>query len=286
MPNLKQAPKLYHNKVQLHPNKKNYYSLPQELMDQIFIQLEGKCGNQIKLMCVLLGTLGDGSFGVSEAWITARTGMTQQAYNAARKALVERGWIFLEEGRIFVLPQIILSGFSYPPCATEQQKLKIREDTISRCVNDLKKLYSLQTQCETVPISKTSHPAHQSLTHGETVPILKTDYPTDFTLTHDEAVSTTHGETVPSALQAHDDTGYNIIDIHKKNNTNEILFSKENKISGKKSPAPPPHKIYGKASLSQIAALDCEKQIIDGKWLYLPDNGRYFEITSDPHYMY
>jgi hypothetical protein len=73
MPNYKQAPKLYHNKTSF--NSDNYYNLPQELMDCVFNQIDGKCGNQIKLIIVLLGTLGNGTFGVSEKWICERTGM-------------------------------------------------------------------------------------------------------------------------------------------------------------------------------------------------------------------
>jgi len=73
MPNFKQAPKLLHNKNKYESN--NYYNLPQELMDSVFTQLDGKCGNQIKLIIVLLGTLGNGTFGVSEKWICDRTGM-------------------------------------------------------------------------------------------------------------------------------------------------------------------------------------------------------------------
>jgi len=75
MPNYKQAPKLYHNKTNF--NSDNYYNLPQELMDCIFTQIDGKSGNQIKLIIVLLGTLGNGTFGVSEKWICERTGMVQ-----------------------------------------------------------------------------------------------------------------------------------------------------------------------------------------------------------------
>ena len=151
MPNYKQAPKLYHNKS--HFNANNYYNLPQDLMDCIFQQLDGKCGNQVKLMTVLLGTLGNGSFGVSEKWICERTGMVQQTYNTARKALIERGWIYLEEGRIFVLPSIIKYGFPIPQGATEEEKKAIKIGTISKCVNEIKEQYGLekQTQCEIVP---------------------------------------------------------------------------------------------------------------------------------------
>ena len=151
MPNYKQAPKLYHNKT--HFSCKNYYNLPQDLMDCVFKQLDGKCGNQIKLMTVLLGTLGNGSFGVSEAWICERTGMVQQTYSTARKALIERGWIYIEDGNMFVLPSIIKYGFHYPEGATEEERKNIRIGTISHCVNDIKKQYQIavKTQGDIVP---------------------------------------------------------------------------------------------------------------------------------------
>ena len=142
MPNYKQAPKLYHNKSSF--NCKNYYNLPQELMDCIFKQLDGKCGNQIKLMTVLLGTLGDGTFGVSEAWICDRTGMIQQTYSTARKALVERGWIYVEDSKIYVLPTIIRYGFHYPEGATKEEREAIKIATISKCVNDLKIQFNIE----------------------------------------------------------------------------------------------------------------------------------------------
>lgn len=150
MPNYKQAPKLYHNKSSF--NCKNYYNLPQELMDCIFKQLDGKCGNQIKLMTVLLGTLGDGTFGVSEAWICDRTGMIQQTYSTARKALVERGWIYVEDSKIYVLPTIIRYGFHYPEGATKEEREAIKIATISKCVNDLKIQFNIEPkgQCDIV----------------------------------------------------------------------------------------------------------------------------------------
>lgn len=141
MPNYKQAPKLYHNKNNFYED--NYYGLPQELMDCVFQQIDGKCGNQVKLMVVLLGTAGDGSFAISEKWICDRTGMFQQAYSAARKALIERGWIYVEDDKIFVLPSIIKYGFKYPENATEENKKAIKIDTISKCVNEIKAQYHI-----------------------------------------------------------------------------------------------------------------------------------------------
>lgn len=151
MPNYKQAPKLYHNKTSF--KDKNFYNLPQGLMDSIFNQLDGKCGNQIKLMTVLLGTLGDGSFGVSEAWICERTGMVQQTYSTARKALIDRGWVYLEEGKLYILPKIIKYGFVYPEGATAEEREAIKIATISNCVNEIRSQqgFGAKAQCDIVP---------------------------------------------------------------------------------------------------------------------------------------
>lgn len=131
MANFKQAPKLYHT------GKKHdtiFYQLPQDLMDIVFTKLDGKCGNQIKLMCVLLGTQGNGSFGVSEKWICDRTGMVQQTYNKARKALIDKGWLKLEDGKLFVLISSIYADDTTSKCTkgSDYQKPKT-EDTISKC---------------------------------------------------------------------------------------------------------------------------------------------------------
>ena len=131
MANFKQAPKLYHT------GKKHntiFYQLPQDLMDIVFTKLDGKCGNQIKLMCVLLGTQGNGSFGVSEKWICDRTGMVQQTYNKARKALIDKGWLKLEDGKLFVLISSIYADGTISECVegSDYQKPKT-EDTISKC---------------------------------------------------------------------------------------------------------------------------------------------------------
>lgn len=152
MPNYKQAPKLYHNKTNF--NSDNYYNLPQELMDCVFNQIDGKCGNQIKLIIVLLGTLGNGTFGVSEKWICDRTGMVQQTYSTARKALVERGWVYVEDGKLYVLPAIIRYGFHYTEEELKDEKKRKQkfDDTISKCVYDIKKQFGLipKTQDEIV----------------------------------------------------------------------------------------------------------------------------------------
>ena len=140
--NFKQAPKLYHS-----GKKKQgiFYQLPQDLIDIVFNTLDGKNGNQIKLMCVLLGTQGNGSFGVSEKWICERTGMVQQTYNKARKALIDRGWLKLEEGKLFVLVSAIYAEGTTSNCVKAQSEIvsrdnmKLCQGTTSNCVDTISK---------------------------------------------------------------------------------------------------------------------------------------------------
>ena len=98
----KQAPRLIHRGNKFQNQGRFFYQLPQSLMSNIFYELSGKHGNQIKLMCVLIGTAGDGSFRVSQRWIMEQTGMDEIGYKRARKALADRGWITLENGCIYV----------------------------------------------------------------------------------------------------------------------------------------------------------------------------------------
>lgn len=155
--NFKQAPKLYHS-----GKKKQgiFYQLPQDLIDIVFNTLDGKNGNQIKLMCVLLGTQGNGSFGVSEKWICERTGMVQQTYNKARKALIDRGWLKLEEGKLFVLVSAIYAEGTTSNCVKAQSEIvsrdnmKLCQGTISNCVDTISKsqdtISELKAQSEIV----------------------------------------------------------------------------------------------------------------------------------------
>lgn len=97
--NYKRAPQIYHNAGK---GNGNFYKLPQNIMDIVLTQLDGKNGNAIKLMIVLLGTSGDGSFRASEKWIEKKTGMKKQNYHRAKNALAEKGMIILEDGKIIV----------------------------------------------------------------------------------------------------------------------------------------------------------------------------------------
>lgn len=79
-------------------------------MDKIFQKLDGRHGSQIKLLVVLLGTIGNGSFRVSEEWVRQRTGMSQVNYNVARKALVEKGWMVLTDDGCVVIDVNAIMG--------------------------------------------------------------------------------------------------------------------------------------------------------------------------------
>lgn len=60
-----QAPAFYKTGKEYKSNRR-FYSITQEAADAVFQQLPGKNGNELKIMVVLLGTLGDGSFRISE----------------------------------------------------------------------------------------------------------------------------------------------------------------------------------------------------------------------------
>ena len=74
-----------------------FYQSAQELTTYILSILSGKHGNLLKLMWILLGT--QEGFGLSEKFITDRTGMTQQRYSEARRMLHEVGWIIYSKER-------------------------------------------------------------------------------------------------------------------------------------------------------------------------------------------
>ena len=100
--NYRQAPRLVHKGKKLVNPTDRFWQLPQVLMSNIFNELNGKCGNQIKLMCLLIGTAGNGSFRVSTKWVLDQTGMDETGYKRARKELIERGWLIHEGGTLIV----------------------------------------------------------------------------------------------------------------------------------------------------------------------------------------
>lgn len=73
-----------------------------ELENIIFQNIGGKCGAQLKLMLFLTGNTDDGTFSVATKTVCDRCGMTEETYKKARSALVEKGWIIHEEGKIIV----------------------------------------------------------------------------------------------------------------------------------------------------------------------------------------
>ena len=80
----------------------NFYELPQNVIDVLFNELSDEQGNEIKLMLLLLGVDGDGSFSLTEEWVKQKTGMSKQSYHSAKANLAERGFLILEDGKITV----------------------------------------------------------------------------------------------------------------------------------------------------------------------------------------
>lgn len=63
--NFMKAPALLKSGADQRGNPR-FYRVTQDALDVVFNELSGKSGNELKVMVVLLGTLGDGSFRVSE----------------------------------------------------------------------------------------------------------------------------------------------------------------------------------------------------------------------------
>lgn len=108
MANLKQAPKLQFSSP--IKNTKQYYHLPQDIMDTLFRTL-GTSPAQLRIMIVLLGTKE--GFLVSEKWICERTGLNHSSYIKARKGLIDKGYIELDPSKSITvnLSKIKQKGF-------------------------------------------------------------------------------------------------------------------------------------------------------------------------------
>lgn len=114
MANYRKAPKLYHiGSKNIKDKKEPTFVIPQRIIQKIFSGIDGNKGNQIKLIMTLLGTIGDGSFAVTEAWITEVCGFSQPAYINARKALVNLGWVTLSKNIMTVNIENILTYDSH-----------------------------------------------------------------------------------------------------------------------------------------------------------------------------
>ena len=44
-------------------------------------------------MCLLAGTTADGSFRIANTWVCKHTGMSVDEYDAAKRALLDKGWL-------------------------------------------------------------------------------------------------------------------------------------------------------------------------------------------------
>ena len=102
MANYKKAPKLYHDGDKKPIKGEPVSIIPLHIQRAIFNSIDGKCGNRIKLILTLLGTIGNGSFGISEGWIIKECGFNHSSYIRARKELVNMGWITLTKNEIRV----------------------------------------------------------------------------------------------------------------------------------------------------------------------------------------
>ena len=119
--NYRQAPRLLHKGEKFINHNEQFWSLPQSLMSEVFWELNGKCGNQIKLMCLLIGTSGKGDFRVSEKWVLERTGMDETGYKRARKELIQRGWLSHDNGELRVhMDRIRERGVKIAPVSSDK----------------------------------------------------------------------------------------------------------------------------------------------------------------------
>lgn len=101
MANYRQAPRLIHNGNKFSSNK-NMLIIPQDIALSMCNVLSGKSGNVTQLLLFFIGTMGDGSFRISEKWILKMTGMYKTSYINARKELAKMGWVTLEKGKIIL----------------------------------------------------------------------------------------------------------------------------------------------------------------------------------------
>ena len=90
MANYRKAPKLYHDIDKSKLDNGMFISVPQKILRVLFTNLDGKCGNQIKLIMMLVGTIGNGKFAISEKWIMDMCGFSQPCYIRARQELVKK----------------------------------------------------------------------------------------------------------------------------------------------------------------------------------------------------
>lgn len=125
MANYRKAPRLIHNGSK---SKGLFYQLPQNMVENIFQNFDDKCGNQIKLLIALLGNKGDGSFRLSEEWITQHTGMSKSNYHRTMDSLVEKGYVTRENGRVILNLPLLLEDYHDEQEGSHQEDESTRED--------------------------------------------------------------------------------------------------------------------------------------------------------------
>lgn len=99
------APQVFHDK---EDKPKTYVIYPSELFSAVNILLSG---NEAKVLLVLIGCKGDGSFSPSIKYMLNMTGISQTSnYYRARKQLETKGYITTDEkGNLYIDTQKILS---------------------------------------------------------------------------------------------------------------------------------------------------------------------------------
>ena len=101
----KSPPQIFHDK---EDKPKSFSVYPNELLAAINNLLSG---NEAKVLLVLLGCKGDGSFSPSTVYMQKMTGITQpNNYYKTRKNLEKKGYITTDEkGNIYIDTQKIIS---------------------------------------------------------------------------------------------------------------------------------------------------------------------------------
>lgn len=112
------SPQIFHDK---EDKPKSFVMYPSELLAAINNLLSG---NEAKVLLVLLGCKGDGSFSPSAEYMQKMTGITQpNNYYKTRKQLEKKGYITTDEkGNIYIDTQKIISKAKLGESKMNQEK--------------------------------------------------------------------------------------------------------------------------------------------------------------------
>lgn len=112
------SPQIFHDK---EDKPKVFVMYPSELLSAINNLLSG---NEAKVLLVLLGCKGDGSFSPSAEYMQKMTGITQpNNYYKTRKQLEKKGYISTDEkGNIYIDTQKIISKAKEKEKNQEEEK--------------------------------------------------------------------------------------------------------------------------------------------------------------------